>query len=42
MKLGMELYKQMADLLGPTIPSWDELAKENEDFALWIEAEKNK
>ena len=42
MKLGMELYKQMSDLLGPTIPTWDELATENADFAVWIEAEKNK
>lgn len=42
MKLGMELYNQLCDLVGPTIPAWDELAKENADFALWIEAEKNK
>ena len=42
MKLGMELYKQLTDLIGPTIPAWDELAKENADFAAWIEAEKNK
>lgn len=42
MKLGVELYKQLCDLVGPTIPAWDELAIENAEFAAWIEAEKNK
>ncbi len=42
MKLGFELYKQISSLIGPSIPTWEELERENADFAAWIEAEKNK
>jgi hypothetical protein len=42
MKLGKELYIQLFDLIGPSIPTWDVLAIENAELAAWIEAEKNK
>ncbi len=42
MKLGMELYNQLVELIGPSIPTCEELEKQNTDFAAWIEAEKNK
>jgi hypothetical protein len=41
-KVGIEVYNQIKALLGPKIPTWDELAAENADVAAMIEAEKNK
>lgn len=38
LKIGPALYNQLADLLGPQIPTWDELAREN--AALQAEIDK--
>ena len=40
MKLGKEIYLQMMDLLGPSIPTWDELATENAELQAMIDAAK--
>lgn len=42
MKLGMELYKQLCELIGPKIPTWDDCAANNAELAAMIEAEKSK
>lgn len=39
-KLGPELYKQMQALIGPSIPTWDELAAENAELQALIDAAK--
>ena len=39
-KLGPELYKQLSALIGPSIPTWDELAAENADLQALINAAK--
>ena len=41
-KIGFAAYNQIKELLGPKIPTWDELAIENAEVAAMIEAEKNK
>lgn len=40
MKLGMELYKQLSALIGPSIPTWEQCADNNAELAAMIEAEK--
>lgn len=40
LKLGPELYKQMTALIGPSIPTWEELAKDNDELQALIDAEK--
>ena len=40
LKIGPALYNQLVDLLGPKIPSWDDLARENAALAAMIEDEE--
>ncbi len=42
MKLGKIAYEQLAELIGPKVPSWDEVAANNAELAAMIEEEKNK
>lgn len=39
-KLGPEMYKQLSALIGPSIPTWDELVAENAELQALINAAK--
>lgn len=42
LRVGPALYNQLADLLGSSIPTWDDLAKDNDQLASWIAEEERK
>ncbi len=42
LRLGPAFYRQLSDLLGPSIPAWDDLAVDNAELQAMIDAEKVK
>lgn len=42
LKVGPSIYRQLSDLLGASIPTWDELAVDNAELQAMIDAEKVK
>ncbi len=42
LKVGPAVYRQLSDLLGASIPTWDDLAVDNAELQAMVDAEKPK